>query len=110
MTPNDIILHDKHKAVLKDKSRVIFLEGVTGSSKSFIAGLAFYLRAFNSGKNKTQFVIAATSTTVAEKMFIDNPSSFVNIFNQVCEYKKQGTGGSRIEIRSEEHTSELQSR
>jgi phage terminase large subunit len=100
MTPNDIILHDKHKAVLKDKNRVIFLEGVTGSSKSFIAGLSFYLRAFNSGKNKTQFVIAATSTTVAEKMFIDNPSSFVNIFNQVCEYKKQGTGGSRIEIQT----------
>jgi hypothetical protein len=100
MTPNDIILKDKHKAVLKDRNKVIFLEGVTGSSKSFIAGLAFYFRAFNSSKNKTQFVIAATSTTVAEKMFIDNPSSFVNIFPQVCDYKKQGTGGSRIEIQT----------
>lgn len=100
MTPNDIILKDKHRSVLKDKNRVIFLEGVTGSSKSFIAGLAFYLRVFNTPKSKSQFVIAATSTTVAEKMFIDNPSSFVNIFPQVCEYKKQGTGGSRIEIQT----------
>ena len=100
MTPNDIILHEKHRSVLKDRNRVIFLEGVTGSSKSFIAGLAFYFRVFNTDKNKSQFVIAATSTTVAEKMFIDNPSSFVNIFAQVCEYKKQGTGGSRIEIQT----------
>jgi hypothetical protein len=100
MTPNDIILHDKHRSVLRDKNRIIFLEGVTGSSKSFIAGLAFYFRVFNTDKSKSQFVIAATSTTVAEKMFIDNPSSFVNIFKQVCEYKKQGTGGSRIEIQT----------
>lgn len=100
MTPNDIILKDKHKHVLKNRNRVIFLEGVTGSSKSFIAGLAFYLRVFSTPKNKSQFVIAATSTTVAEKMFIDNPASFVNIFEQVCEYKKQGTGGSRIEIQT----------
>lgn len=100
MTPNDIILYDKHRSVLKDRNRVIFLEGVTGSSKSFIAGLAFYLRVFNTDKSKTQFIIAGSSTTVAEKMFIDNPSSFVNIFKQVCEYKKQGTGGSRIEIQT----------
>lgn len=100
MTPNDIILKDKHRAVLKDNNRVIFLEGVTGSSKSFIAGLAFYFRVFKTDKSKTQFVIAASSTTIAEKMFIDNPSSFVNIFPQVCEYKKQGTGGSRIEIQT----------
>jgi hypothetical protein len=100
MTPNDIILHDKHRDVLKDKNRVIFLEGVTGSSKSFIAGLAFYLRTFATDKSKTQFVIGASSTTVAEKMFVDNPSSFVNIFPQVCTYKKQGTGGSRIEIQT----------
>jgi hypothetical protein len=100
MTPNDIVLHNKHKSVLKDRNRVIFLEGVTGSSKSFIAGLSFYFRVFNTEKSKSQFVIAATSTTVAEKMFIDNPSSFVNIFKQVCEYKKQGTGGSRIEIQT----------
>lgn len=100
MKASDILLHDKHKHVLKSRQRLIFLEGVTGSSKSFIAGLAFYLRTFETIASKSQFVIAASSTTVAEKMFIDNPASFVNIFPQVCRYKKQGTGGSRIEIQT----------
>ena len=100
MKPNDIQLQEKHKHVLKNRNRVIFLEGVTGSSKSFIAGLAFYLRVFNTEANKTQFVIAATSTTVGEKMFINNPASFVNLFPTVCEYKKQGTGGSRLELQT----------
>ena len=100
MKPNEILLKDKHRHVLKNKNRVIFLEGVTGSSKSFIAGLAFYLRTFNTEANKSQFIIAATSTTVAEKMFVNNPAAFVNLFPKVCEYKKQGTGGSRIEIQT----------
>ncbi len=100
MKLSDIKLRDKHRHILKSKQRVIFLEGVTGSSKSFIAGLAFYLRVFNTDQSKTQFVIAATSTTVAEKMFINNPSSFMNLFSTVCEYKKQGTGGSRIELQT----------
>lgn len=100
MKLSDIKLRDKHRHILRNRQRVIFLEGVTGSSKSFIAGLAFYLRVFKTEESKTQFVIAATSTTVAEKMFIDNPSSFLNMFSQVCEYKKQGIGGSRIEIQT----------
>lgn len=100
MKLSDIKLRDKHRHILRSKQRVIFLEGVTGSSKSFIAGLAFYLRVFKTEESKTQFVIAATSTTVAEKMFIDNPSSFLNMFSQVCEYKKQGIGGSRIELQT----------
>ena len=100
MKLSDIKLREKHRHILRSKQRVIFLEGVTGSSKSFIAGLAFYLRVFKTEESKTQFVIAATSTTVAEKMFIDNPSSFLNMFSQVCEYKKQGIGGSRIELQT----------
>lgn len=71
---------------------------MTGSGKSFDLGLKFFFDVFDAPKEKKQFVIAASSVTVAEKMFIQTDSSFFNIFNIVCEHYSQGVGGNRIMI------------
>lgn len=94
MKPNDIIFTDKFKDLLKSDKRIIHCEGVTGSGKSFQLGVKFFFKVFNS--KDTQFVIAASSTSTAEKMFIQKPTSFFNIFNVVCKHYSMGTGGNRI--------------
>lgn len=100
MKIEDIILTEKHIDILKDNTQVIFAEGVTNSGKSFILGIKFIKEILNAPANKNQFMIAGQSTPVLEKMYIQNPASFYNIFNDICEYKQQGKGGSRIEVRT----------
>jgi hypothetical protein len=107
MKLSEVKLLDKHLDVLRDEARFQFLEGVTGSSKSFIGGIAFFLRVMNSPRGKNQFIVAASSVGTAEKMVIDNPSSFYNLFRGVCDYKKSGTGGARIEVSTETDTKRI---
>ena len=96
MTLDDVILKDKHRDLIKDRSQVIFCEGVTNASKSFIIGIAFILRILTEPENRTQFVLAGVSVPVLERMFIQNESSFYNIFRPICEYTAAGEGGARI--------------
>lgn len=98
MKPNDIIVTQKMKDIFKSKKKVIHCEGVTGSSKSFILGVKFFFEVFKADANKKQFVIGASTTSIAERMFIDNPASFYNIFRPICNHKQQGVGGNRIVI------------
>jgi len=100
MLISDVQLNDKHRAIFKDSTRFQFFEGVTGSSKSLIAGMVFFLRVFNSPENVTQFVTAGSSMSTIERMIIDAPAGFYNLFRGVCEYKKAGIGGSRIEVQT----------
>jgi hypothetical protein len=96
MIASDIKFTDKFKALLRSNKRIIHCEGVTGSGKSFQLGVKFFFKVFNSTKEHKQFVIAASTSTVAEKMFIDNPASFYNIFRHICKHQQQGVGGNRI--------------
>ena len=98
MTLDDVILKDKHRDLIKDRSQVIFCEGVTNASKSFIIGIAFILRILTEPENRTQFVLAGVSVPVLERMFIQNESSFYNIFRPICEYTAAGEGGARIVV------------
>lgn len=98
MTLNDVILLDKHRDLIKDRSQVIFCEGVTNASKSFIIGIAFMLRIMAEPENRTQFVLSGVSVPVLERMFIQNEASFYNIFKPICEYTAAGEGGARIVV------------
>ena len=98
MKPSDIVFTSKLKALLKSRKKIIHCEGVTGSGKSFDLGLKTFFQMALTPPEQNQFVFAASSTTVAEKMLIQNLSSFFNIFNVVCKHSQQGVGGNRIEI------------
>lgn len=98
MTLDDVILLEKHRDIIKDRSQVIFAEGVTNSSKSFILGIAFIMRIMTEPDDRTQFVLAGVSVPVLERMFIQNEASFFNIFKPICEYTAAGEGGARIEV------------
>ena len=98
MTLNDVILLEKHKDIIKDRSQVIFAEGVTNASKSFVIGIAFIMRILTEPNDRTQFVLAGESVPVLERMFIQNESSFYNIFKPICEYTRAGQGGARIVV------------
>jgi len=98
MTLDDVILLEKHRDLIKDRSQVIFAEGVTNASKSFIIGIAFILRLLTEPEDHTQFVLAGESVPVLERMFIHNEASFFNIFSAVCTYTSAGIGGARIVV------------
>ena len=98
MTLDDVVLLEKHKDLIKDRSQVIFAEGVTNASKSFIIGIAFILRILTEPEDRTQFVLAGVSVPVLERMFIQNEASFFNIFKPICEYTSAGQGGARIVV------------
>jgi hypothetical protein len=98
MTLDEVILLEKHKDLIKDRSQVIFAEGVTNASKSFIIGIAFILRILTEDDTRTQFVLAGESVPVLERMFIQNESSFFNIFKPLCTYIRAGEGGARVKV------------
>lgn len=100
MTLDQVKLTPKLKDILKDDSQVIFAEGVTNAGKSFIFGIAFFRRIFNSPSNHTQFVLAGKSLPVLEKMYIHNMSSFYNLYYPLCEYTAKGQGGAKILIKT----------
>lgn len=96
MTLDDVILLEKHRDLIRDRAQIIFAEGVTNASKSFIIGIAFMLRLLTEPNDHTQFVLAGESVPVLERMFIHNEASFYNIFSPICTYTSAGIGGARI--------------
>lgn len=98
MTLDEVILLEKHKDVIKDRRQVIFGEGVTNASKSFIFGIAFILRILTTNDKQLQFVLAGKSLPVLEKMYIQNESSFYHIFKPLLTYNKGGEGGAKITV------------
>jgi len=100
MRYDQVIELEKHTDILQDDAQIIFAEGVTNSSKSFILGIKFIWRVINAPKEHTQFLLAGKSLPVLEKMFIQNQTSFYNIdiFKAICEYKSSGEGGARITV------------
>lgn len=96
MLPADIIVTPKMTDLLKSKKRIIHCEGVTGSSKSFTLGLKFFFNVYDAPANKRQFVIGASDAPTAERMFIENPASFYNIFKPICTHSQKGVGGNKI--------------
>jgi hypothetical protein len=98
MTLDQVILLEKHKDLIKDRTQIIFGEGVTNSSKSFIFGIAFILRIMETPAEQTQFFLGGKSLPVLEKMYMQNPDSFYNIFKAICTYTNAGQGGAKIVI------------
>jgi hypothetical protein len=56
------------------------------------------LRILSEDNTRTQFVLAGESVPVLERMFIQNQTSFYNLFLPICTYTRAGQGGARIEI------------
>ena len=98
MTLDQVILLDKSKDIIKDRTQIIFSEGTTNSGKSFIIGIAFLLRIMETPKEQTQFFLGGKSLPVLEKMYMQNPDSFYNIFKSICTYTNAGQGGAKIVI------------
>lgn len=98
MTLEDVVLLEKHRDIIKDRSQVIFAEGVTNSGKSFILGITFMLRILTEASDRTQFVLAGQSVPVLERLFIQNQASFFTLFEPICTYTSAGIGGARIII------------
>ena len=96
MKPNDIIFTPKLKHFLKDDTRFMLLGGPTGTGKTFSAGIKTFFRIMTSGKGRDTYALVAESISTAEKMFVDDAASFVNIFPN-CRY----VGGSKPHIRVE---------
>lgn len=96
MTLDQVILLEKHKDLIKDRHQVIFGEGVTNASKSFIFGIAFLMRIMETPNEQTQFFLGGKTLPVLEKMYIQNPDSFYNIFKPICTYTNAGQGGAKI--------------
>lgn len=94
----DIVFTDKHKDILRDKSRLQFFEGKTGSSKSVIAGIAFFYRVYYAPKGENKFVAAAESVSAIESLIIDNDAGFMALFEDDCIHIRMGTGGNKIII------------
>ena len=46
----------------------------------------------------TQFFLGGKTLPVLEKMYIQNPDSFYNIFKPICTYTNAGQGGAKIII------------
>ena len=84
MTLDEVILLEKSKDIIKDRSQIIFAEGTTNAGKSFIIGIAFLLRILTLDDTQTQFVLAGESVPVLERMFIQNETSFFNLFKPIC--------------------------
>lgn len=98
-----IKMNAKHRTIMKDYSKTVeFFEGVTGSSKSMIAGVKFLFRIMES--HHTQFFLVGESASAVERNFVQNPMSFINLFDDICKYKKSGTGSSRVEITMEDNS------
>ena len=100
MKATDIDFTPKFKALLKSDKQIIHCEGVTGSGKSFQLGVKFFFRVFNSPKEDTQFVIAASSVGQVEKIVILQHASFYNIFKPVMEHHSASVGGNHIEMQT----------
>ena len=56
------------------------------------------LRILTEPEDRTQFVLGGQSVPVLERLFIQNESSFYNIFKPICNYVSAGQGGARIVI------------
>jgi|LGVE01.1.fsa_nt_gb hypothetical protein len=97
---SDIVLNDKHYDILNDETQIIFAEGVTNSGKSLILGFKFFQHILRSSKEENQFMIAGQSVPVIEKMYIQNESSFYNMFPPLCEYSRGGQGGAKITVQA----------
>ena len=98
MNLDQVQILEKHRDLIKDRHQVIFGEGVTNASKSFIFGIAFLLRIMETPDSHTQFFLGGKTLPVLEKMYIQNPDSFYNIFKPICTYTNAGQGGAKIII------------
>ena len=96
----DVVLSEKQKYCLHDPRPFVFAEGTTNSGKSFVMGLKMIKRILTSPKSATQFVLAGKSVGTLERMYIQNMTSFYNLYSPICTYKKMGIGGSRIEVKT----------
>ena len=100
MNALDIIYTDKMKAVINDNSQFIFLFGSTGCSKSLTANITFMRWLFFAPKEQVQFAIVCSSIKLAERVIIDNDSSFYNMFPWLrSKYgSSTSTGGAHFDF------------
>jgi len=100
MRLTDVGLSPKAVDLMKDDSRVIFVEGTTSTGKSLLLGIKFFQKVLASEAAHTKFYICATSVPVAKQMFIDDDASFFNMFSPFCTFRSDNQGGgARIEVK-----------
>lgn len=71
--------------MLRSRSKFMMLNGPTGTGKTFLGGIHTFFRIMMAPAKQNTFAIVAESQGTAEKMFVDDNSSFVNIFPN-CRY------------------------
>ena len=82
------------KAVMRDKSQIIFLNGATGCSKSLVAGHKFMDWLMNAPADETQFYMIFENMGTGVRNILHNKDSFYNMFDFMREeYKASKEGG-----------------
>lgn len=100
MEAHEIIYTEKMKAVIRDDAQFLFLLGSTGCSKSLTANIKFMKQVFQAPKEHSQFAIICSTIKVAEKLIIDNPDSFYNMFSWHCSKynSSSAVGGAHFDF------------
>ena len=78
---------------MKDQSKILFLLGATGCSKSLVAGHKFMDWIFNAPIGKNQFYMIFKDIGTGVRNFLDNEDSFYNMFDFMRERYTAGKEG-----------------
>lgn len=81
---------------------ILIFHGATGNGKSMLSTLKFLSRIYNAERHQQTFVLAGRDISALERRFVQSNRSVFNWypFRGAWEYKKQGTGGATIIIRT----------
>lgn len=93
MNFKDIIWTDKMRALMNDDSRVLYLTGATGCSKTLVAGHKFMDWMMNSPADENQFFMIFKDRGTGVRNILQNPDSFYNMYDFAREPYAGGREG-----------------
>ena len=89
---------DKWKSVLRDRSKVLFLEGPSQTSKTTLSGVKLVYECMRSPKGQTYFMLSGESTNTLYRNFIEPDTGITNLFPNTRYVGGGSSGGQRIEV------------
>ena len=102
---NTIVYTNKTRYVMGLDTKefpILIWHGATGNGKSMKSTLKFLSRIMNAPRSQQTFVLAGRDITALERRFVKSNNSVFNWFpfRGAWEYKKQGTGGATIIVKT----------
>jgi PBSX family phage terminase large subunit len=97
MALSNLIITPKWKRIINDDSRVIFLEGTTGSGKSIASLFKLVTKVMETPSNI--FFLVGESIPSLERNLIQSDNGILSLFGPMVIYKGSGKGGHRIEFK-----------